>query len=294
MNTKIRKGIAALICACMLTGCAASEGGSQQIEDNSETTARPVIEGIPAVADDNADVQKPLPPIDSIEVLGDCFIAPDSEVNPFETEIYGSYDCVPGYIYFEKETFGQIALLLDKKCKQMTPHEWYQNDEYFWTVSVDNEVLKVNKRDGTSKALFAASDNENSGIYLFAYSYVPINKDTEMCEFGRVMCFGYFDGYQDYIIILDRDTDNYDIVQCEYGLVDFWPPGTQELMSQLQTKTMGYTEAYVCEECGYTGNYVIWQNGYHEFFWYHPETGENEPVKMGNKGANGTLFVQAD
>lgn len=285
MKVNIRTGIAALLCAGLLAGCT-SEGQPEE-----STTPKPVVEGIAAENNNNgstAEEQKPLPPIDSIEVLGDCFIAPDPKTYPNLVEFFGSYNCEPGYIYFEKETFGRVALLLDKKCKDLPTHDWYQNEEYFWTVSEENEIIKVDKREGTYEVLFTlgAPDGE---IYRFKYSGIPDKDDPEQYEQGRLMYFAYTDGYQYYIVILERDTDKYDILHCTYGLQNFYEAGWQEDMKAMDVSD----EPYICEVCGYTGNYVIWENMYNEFFWYHPESGENTPLVMSKNVGVATVFVLA-
>ena len=278
MKNKIFMSIAALVCVGLLAGCA-SEGGSQTEE--SSTTPKPVIEGIAASPDSETDVQ-PLPPIDSIEELGDCFIAPDPATNADMVEYFNSYDCEPGYIYFEEETFGRVALLLDKKCRDIAPHDWYQNEEYFWTVSEDNEIIKVNKREGTYTVLFALDAPEGE-IYRFEYTTFP----DKVSEHGRLMYFAYTDGYRDHLIILERDTDNYETLSFHEGLQGFYTAGWQERM-----KADGVDdEPYICEVCGYTGNYVIWENYYNEFFWYHPESGENTPLVLSKNTGMAAVFV---
>ena len=282
MKINIQRSIAALLCVGLLAGCTSE--GIGQTEENS-TTAKPVIEGIAAVSDNNGgtETQKPLPPIDSIEVLGDCFIAPDPKTDAELVEFFNSYDCEPGYIYFEEETFGRVALLLDKKCKYMSScSSYYQNEDYFWTISEDEEIIKVNKRTGSYEVLFAL-DAPDGKIYRFGYTTFP----DIPSEHGRLMYFAYTDGYQYYIIILERDTDKYDILHCTDGLQYFYVAGWQESM-----KADGVSdEPYICEVCGYTGNYVIWENMYNEFFWYHPETGENTPLVLSKKTGVAAVFV---
>ena len=286
MKINICTGMAALVCAVCagLAGCAVNEGGYQAEE--SSTEAKPIIEGITAPPDSGTEEQKPLPPIASIEVLGNCFVAPDPEKSPDLVEFFNSYDCEPGYVYFEEETFGRVALLLDKKCRDVAPHDWYQNEEYFWTVSEDNEIIKVNKREGTYKVLFAL-DAPDGEIYRFECSTIPDKNDPSQYEQGRLMYFAYTDGYRDHLIILERDTDNYETLIFHEGLQGFYTAGWQENM-----KAMGVDdEPYICDVCGYTGNYVIWENSYNEFFWYHPETGENTPLVMSRNTGIATVFV---
>ena len=291
MKNKIFKSIAALVCVGLLAGCA-SEGGSQAEE--SSTTPKAVIEGVPAVSDGETEEQKPLPPIDSIEKLGDCFIAPDPQTKANMVEYFNSYDCEPGYIYFEEETFGRVALLLDKKCKTFSPHGWYQNEEYFWTVTEDEEIIKVNKRTGDYKVLYALDvrgEEPDWEIVGFDYSIIPYPKmNVERAESGRVMYFHYVDGYRDYLLILDRDTDEYEILEFQGGLGKFYAAGWQEDM-----KARGAAvEPYICDVCGYTGNYVIWENMYNEYFWYHPETGENTPLVISRDTGIQLVFVEPE
>ena len=275
--------VAALLCVT-LAGCNLNEGGYQSAESGS-TTAKPVIEGIPAPIEGGTEAQKPLPPIDSIEVLGDCFVAPDPKANSELVEFFDSYDCEPGYVYFEKETFGRVALLLDKKCKSVAPHDWYQNEEYFWTVSEENEIIKVNKRESTYEVLFAL-DAPDGDIYRFEHT---TSADSSYKN-GRLMYFAYTDGYHDHLVILERDTDKYEILRFNEGLKGFYPAGWQESMKEMGVND----EPYICDVCGYTGNYVIWENNYNEFFWYHPETGENTPLKLSKNTGNAAVFILAE
>ena len=291
MKNKIFMSIAALVCIGLLAGCA-SEGGHQTEE--SSTSPKPVIEGEPAVSDGETEVQKPLPPIDSIEKLGDCFIAPDPQTKADMVEYFNSYDCEPGYIYFEEETFGRVALLLDKKCKDLPPFNWYQNEEYFWTVTEDEEIIKVNKRTGEYEVLFALDvhDGEpDEEIREFKYSIIPYPKmNAGRVESGRVMYFEYTDGYRSYLLILDRDTDKYEILCPPDGISNFYAAGWQEDM-----KARGAAvEPYICDVCGYTGNYVIWENMYNEYFWYHPETGENTPLVISRDTGIQRVFVEPE
>ena len=291
MKNKIYKSIAALLCVGLLAGCAS--GGGYRTEESS-TEPKHVVEGVPAVSDGDTEEQKPLPPIDSIEVLGDCFIAPDPKIHADMVEYFNSYGCEPGYIYFEEETFGRVALLLDRKCKTFAPLEWYQNEEYFWTVTEDEEIIKVNKRTGDYEVLFALDvrDGEpNVKIRGFDYSIIPCPKmNPGRVETGRVMYFAYTDGYRDYLLILDRDTDEYEILYLPEGLRDFYAAGWQEDM-----KARGAAvEPYICDVCGYTGNYVIWENSYNEYFWYHPETGENTPLVISKETGIQLVFVEPE
>ena len=284
MKINICMGIAALVCIGMLAGCAVREE-TYQTETSNETSGRSVIEGI-AAPDDSEKAQSPLPPVDSIEVLGDCFVAPDPKTDPELVEFFGSYNCEPGYVYFEEETFGRVALLLDKKCKSVNPHCWYQNEEYFWTVSQENEIIKVNKRQGTYETLFTLDAPYDGDIYRLECSIIPDKDDpSRPKEEGRLIYFAYTDGYHRYILILERDTDKYDILHCTDGLLSFYGAGYQE------SAVGASDEPYICEVCGYTGNYVIWENNYHEFFWYHPETGENTPLVMSKNVGHATVFV---
>ena len=295
MKSKIFMSIAALICVGLLAGCA-SEGGLQAEE--SSTTPKAVIEGEPAVSDGETEVQKPLPPMDSVEKLGDCFIAPDPATNADMVEYYNSYDCEPGYIYFEEETFGRVVLLLDKKCKLCPPYDWYQdeayfwyqNEEYFWTATEDEEIIKVNKRTGEYEVLYALEHAEDPDVEMrrFDYSIIPNPKmNAGRTESGRLLYFAYTDGSQHYIIILERDTDKFDILHCTDGLKYFYTAGWQERM-----KAMGVDdEPYICDVCGYTGKYVIWENMYNEYFWYHPETGENTPLVLSKNTGVAAVFV---
>lgn len=263
------KAAAITLCVIMTAGCKSE--GKLDIDLTplpDETQDRAEIIGEKTEEQEPAEEKPP----------GNCFIAYDPETSPGMVEFLGSYGCEPGYIYFEED----IRLLLDKKCKLLGGMDYYQNDDYFWTVSEDNEVIKVNKRDGTYEVLFAL-DAPDGNIYDFMYSFYP----SDYPGYGRVMYFAYTDGYDSHLIILDRDTDKYEDLCFEEGLKYFYPAGWQESMEAEGVDD----EPYICDVCGYTGNYVIWKNNNDEFFWYHPETGENTPLVISENTGMATVFV---
>ena len=38
------------------------------------------------------------------------------------------------------------------------------------------------------------------------------------------------------------------------------------------------SDFYICEECSLKENYFIWADNDMNWFWYHPHSGENEPI----------------
>ena len=204
------------------------------------------------------DVEFSYPPLDErtgrVEIGGVYEDVPGYRENRME----------PGYLYFGQGVYDdyQPYLLLAKRFDDTkTP---YQNDDYFYSVSEDKELCKVSKHDGTYEVLC-------EGVTDFCPTAVP--GFTEQAEYIL-----YNDGKS--VIMMDVETDgtetfavsNNGVVRIKYLDWDWleW----QE--SEFRDNAFDFSLA--CEECKYSQEYFIWEDGGGNYYWYHPERGESEPL----------------
>ena len=56
----------------------------------------------------------------------------------------------------------------------------------------------------------------------------------------------------------------------------------REYTDEMLMEYFGHTldEFYICPNCGYGYEYFLWADKDGSWFWYHPETGENEPIEL--------------
>lgn len=178
----------------------------------------------------------------------DTFIAPDPEIRPDDVEYYGSYNCVPGYIYFKKGVYGEIKPLLTKKLMVQRHIELYDK---VYAVTEDREVVSLNKLDGSCKTVYTLQHGLCTDI--------DINTKEDLLYFN--------DGA--YIVQLNTGDETFKIVaQSNNGVSKLVGGG-------------GYSKVenfYYCDICGGGSEFFIWQDKDKNTFWYHPETGENEEI----------------
>ena len=55
-----------------------------------------------------------------------------------------------------------------------------------------------------------------------------------------------------------------------------------ERTDEMMMENFGHTlnDFYICPDCGYGYEYFIWADKDGNWFWYHPESGENEPIEV--------------
>ncbi|MCH5316582.1 MAG: hypothetical protein J1E05_01280 [Eubacterium sp.] len=173
----------------------------------------------------------------------DCFVAQD---DPIVIEYLESYDCTPGYVYFKKAVYGETKQLFEKKAKLMDIAELVSK---VYVVTEDNEVVKVNKEDGTYETVYKAR-------------YGSINQISYDASNSKYILFD--DG--DYIIKLNPNNEEYSIathsnngISVIYGCSgDFDERG------------------FYCKDCN--EEFVVWEDADHNTYWYHPEKDENEEI----------------
>lgn len=179
--------------------------------------------------------------------IWDCFIASDPEEDPVSVEIFDSYDCTPGYVYFAKELYGEIKPLFEKKCK---PEFLAELIDKIYVITEDNEVVKITKED-----------EKNETIYKSQYGTI------DSMHFDRAISrYMYFsDG--DYIIRLDPKNDQCTVVtHSDNGIRDIRGSGG----------SYDKVGAFYCEKCN--EEYVVWEDTDGNTYWYHPETDINEKI----------------
>ena len=56
----------------------------------------------------------------------------------------------------------------------------------------------------------------------------------------------------------------------------------REYTDETMMEYFGHTldEFYICPDCGYGYEYFLWADKDGSWFWYHPETGESEPIEL--------------
>ena len=260
--------------ALLVTGCRSSQEDTvlstepTQSTESAQSTENTSSTTEPLQNDDTSEATAA--PLQLGDRVGGCFVAPDPETRADFVELYSSYDCVPSYLYFKKHVYGEPMLLLAKECKFIA----YETANTAWVASKDNEFLKVNKFDGSYEVLYRAQNGEISGC-LNSY------RDGEYK--GRLLYIQ--DG--SCIVQMDRETGEYTIpVRSDNGIS--WYAG----VGAIENSKAYHEDAYICEECGYDGDYILWADDDDNYFWYHPETGENERVLMG-AGMN-LYFLQAN
>ena len=227
--------ITLMIIAILLSAC----GVGNSIGPNESTT-------VPESTIDETSTD------DEIEFSSyDCFVAPDPEDLPELVEYYDSYDCVAGYLYFNKDVYGEIKLLLAKKAKQQIPiHNLSETKDKVFIVTEDDEIVSVNKQDGSYKTIYKAQ-------------YGSIDLTSSNCWRDKFLY--YTDG--DYIIRIDSSTDESKVyTHSDNGIT---------ILSS--SDDFGKVEGYFyCETCCDNRDGLIWTDNDYNCYWYHPETGENE------------------
>lgn len=177
---------------------------------------------------------------------------------------YRWYGMEPGYLYFGQGVYDDIHpyLLLAKRFDDTkTP---YQNDDYFYGVSEDKELCRVNKRDGTYEVLC-------NGVTDFCCTAVP--GFTEQAEYML-----YSDGKN--VIRMDVETGGTETVaSSDSGVVRVIYYGWERLEWQESVfANNAFDFSLACEECKYSQEYFMWEDGGGNYYWYHPERDESEPL----------------
>ena len=180
----------------------------------------------------------------------DCFIADDPYVDPSMVELCESYDCIPGYIYFEKEVYGEIRLLFDKKLQ--IP-DYVDVKDKIYVVTLDNEVVKINKADRSYETVYKAQYGE---IYSFSYF-----------DYDYTYMF-FTDG--DYVVRLNQKNEECKVIGKLNKEVELWHGlvGGREFFPR-----EGF---YYCDICGGGDECFVWNDEDYNYYWYHPETEESE------------------
>lgn len=183
-----------------------------------------------------------------------CYIAPYEESEWFES-LCGKGEYVPGYIYYGKEKHGgngKLRVLLEKKFKDGDETN-YQTNTMIYAVSLEDEVVEVDKRYGSYRVLYTA---QYGSVDILACS------DRVGDEEARLVYVS--DG--DYIVQIDKETGEYTLpVHSDNGVSKIYCQGT-------------WLDVETCQYCVYDKDYIIWADSDENWFWYHPEVDKNEPM----------------
>lgn len=178
----------------------------------------------------------------------DCFIARDPYLYPDDLEWHDSYDCIPGYVYFEKEVYGRVRLLFDKKLKL----QFYEDvKDKIYVVTEDNELVEINKADRSYETVYKAQYGD---IDDFSFDYD--NTYMFLTDGDYIVRFNQKTKESKVITKIEKSRDRNDII-----------PGRNFFKRD---------HLFYCDKCFGTDECFIWRNSEYECYWYHPETGESE------------------
>lgn len=239
--------VALVIIAILLSACGVgndvdtNESITKPITSNSTTiTTEPTT--IEDVSDSESSTNHDDPATFQF-TTHDCFVAHD---DPLVIEYLQSYDCTPGYVYFKKAVYGEIKQLFEKKSKLMDIAELVSK---VYVVTEDNEVVKVNKEDGTYKTVYKSQ-------------YGSINQISYYGLESKYLLFN--DG--DYIIKLNPSNDECSVAaHSNNGISVIYGCGGD------------FDEiGFYCKDCN--EEFVVWEDVDYNTFWYHPEKDKNEKI----------------
>lgn len=181
----------------------------------------------------------------------DCFIAYDPYLYPHMVESLEAYDCIPGYIYYEKEVYGEIRLLFDKKLKI---NNFEDVKDKLYVVTQDNELVKINKADRSYETVYKAQYGEIEAFSYFDYD----NTYMFLSDGGYIVRFNQKTEESKVITKLDKKLDF-------QGLI----PGREFFPRE---------DFFYCDKCGGGDECFVWEDEEYNRYWYHPETGVSEKV----------------
>lgn len=179
----------------------------------------------------------------------DCFIAYDPYLVPDLVEWLEAYDCIPGYIYFEKEVYGEIRLLFDQKLKI---NDFEDVKDKLYVVTQDDELVKINKADRSYETMYKAQYGEIDDFSYFDYDH------TYMF---------FTDG--DYIVRFNQKTEECKVITKIEKSLD-----RNDLIAG--RNFFKRDDRFYCDKCFGSDECFVWRNSDYECYWYHPETGKSE------------------
>lgn len=234
--------IALIIIAILFSACSS---GSDPV-DTDENKNDPEI-----VANDDASADPEYKENVTFSHL-DCFIAYDPYIDSDLVEWLEASDCIPGYIYFEKEVYGEIRLLFDKKLQ--IP-DYVDVKDKIYVVTQDNELVKINKADRSYETVYKAQYGE---IYSFSYF-----------DYDYTYMF-FTDG--DYVVRLNQKTEECKVITKLDKKVELWHGliAGRDLFPR--------ENFFYCDKCGGGDECFVWNDEDYNYYWYHPETGVSEKI----------------
>ena len=183
---------------------------------------------------------------------------------------YRDYGMEPGYLYFSQGVYaeGHYYLLLPIEFKDY-PYSFYQDKEYVYGVTADDRLLKVEKRYGSYEVLYTA---QNGAISSFDFRREVLGTYPNYYEHAD--CLMFSDGTD--IMKLDLETDEITVIESS-------GTGVNHLQcldwAWIKRNSADYYDfSYICEDCAYDPEHFIWVDANGDWFWYHPDRGESEPL----------------
>ena len=228
--------------ALILAGCGggipAQNSGQPDENDSSETEAEKDTAEEAATLDDELT-----------RLEWECFVA-----TPWaDPKFFAKHDLVDGYIYFQEDEDGDVELLLARKIKHI---DFLQLANEMYVVSEEDELLKVNKRNGSYEVIYTA---EFGSIDNLTYN-----------EEKTVLLFN--DG--NYIMWMNTTDGSYEtLVVSDNGVSNIAPGDFATDVSDI------FEGFYYCKDCGKNDKTIIWRDNDNKTYWYHSDTGENEEIK---------------
>lgn len=237
--------VALIIIAILFSACSSGSDPVDTGENNND----------PEIVENDAASEEPVYNENVTFSHLDCFIADDPYVDPSFVESTESYDCIPGYIYFEKEVYGEVRLLYDNKKLRIPDFNDVIDKMYVFTE--DNEVVKINKADRSYETVYKAQYGD---IYSFSYF-----------DYDYTYMF-FTDG--DYVVRLNQKTEECKVITKLDEKVELWHGliGGRDLFPR--------ENFFYCDICGGGDECFVWNDEDYNFYWYHPETGVSEKVDL--------------
>lgn len=184
-----------------------------------------------------------------VYVYNQCFVAPYDE---YSIELLETQNFTPGYLLIKEDwEKNEYKVLLAKKFKDMDGAE-FKNSVY--VVTEENEIIEVSKTDGSYKTVYTAKHGSIDCI-------------SDIACLNRYVYFN--DG--NYIIELDPLTNECtEKLKSDKGIYDIYSGGDVFKLND---------SSFYCDTCLERDDYFIWQDNDKNFYWHHPETGEDEPIE---------------
>lgn len=246
--------IAILFSACSMGKNVDPNGGTTKPNESistTEPTTKPdeiITTTEPTTSENESDSEED-DEIEAIYSYHQCLIAPSDD---YSIELLGTQDFPSGYLLIQEDWKSEYELLLAQKMKKTDYLAEFKNSVY--GVTENNEIIEVNKTDGSYKTVYTAKH----GSIDYISGVICVNR------------YVYFnDG--NYIIELDPVTNKCtEKFKSDKGIYRIFAGGDVVKLNDL---------SFYCDTCLEREDYFIWQDSKDEnYYWHHPETGKDELI----------------